>query len=139
VGLLKDLQGVVPTGPPAEEADLPQEADEEGSGSGGDDRSHEAAEDCRSEEDEEEEEDAGPATTLVHGVPPGLKQALVPRRKKNRTNRVSVCVAKCRSSLRVVECALARFSWEQVSRDTSDVSVAWLEHTDSTASLSPFQ
>lgn len=73
------------------------------------------------------------------GVPPGLKQVQTQRRKKRRANRVSVCIAKCRSSLFVVEAAVRRLHWELVSRDTAEISVAWLEHVDSSAAICPFQ
>lgn len=94
-----------------------------------------------SDEDDEDEEDEEPELPEpTHGgVPPGLKQVPPQRLRRRRASRVSICVAKCRSSRLAVEAALARLQWEQVSRDTPEVSVSWLEHTDSTAMVSPFQ
>lgn len=96
------------------------------------------------EEDEEEEDGEGAASDVgssheVGGVPPGLKQIAQQQRKRRRANRVSICVAKCRSSLYVVQQAVGRLQWEMVVRDTPEVSVAWLEHTDSTAMICPSQ
>mmetsp|Transcript_103457 Transcript_103457/g.183473 ORF Transcript_103457/g.183473 Transcript_103457/m.183473 type:complete len:705 (+) Transcript_103457:187-2301(+) len=95
------------------------------------------------EEDEEiSEEEAdleGNDTSRVEGVPPNLKQVPLQKRKRRRANRVSICIAKCRSSSFVVQRAVQRLQWEQVSRDTPEISVSWLEHTDSTAMVSPFQ
>lgn len=94
-------------------------------------------------DDEDDEDDDDEEEALVSpkqgSVPPGLKQVPPQRQRRKRANRVSICVAKCRSSRMAVEYALARLHWEQVSRDTPEVSVAWLEHTDSTANMSPFQ
>lgn len=101
--------------------------------------------DLVSEAEEEEDEDEEGDVDLegegvpTGGVPPGLKQVQAPRRKKRRANRVSVCTARCRSSIFVVSQAIERLQWEQVARDTPEVSVAWLEHTDSTAMICPFQ
>lgn len=99
------------------------------------------------EEDEEEDDSDAEAsnvescndTSKPHGVPPGLKQVPIQRKKRRRSNRVSICVAKCRSSSFVVQRAVQRLQWEQVTRDTPEISVSWLEHTDSTAMVSPFQ
>lgn len=94
------------------------------------------------EDEEEEEDDASGEITASRGelaTPPGLKRAAPPRRKLRRANRVSVCVAKCRSSLRVVERAVERLRWEAVARDTAEVSVLWLEHSDSTSQAGPNQ
>jgi len=103
---------------------------------------------CSEEEEAEGEEEAGEGSQeaasgrgdeQAAGVPPGMKQAPPQRRKSRRANRVSVCTAKCRSSLLVTERAALRLQWELVSRDTPEVSVYWLEHTDSTSMVSPFQ
>lgn len=91
------------------------------------------------EDDDEDDEEPDSPEPARGGVPPGLKQVPPQRLRRRRANRVSICVAKCRSSRLAIERALARLQWEQVSRDTPEVSVSWLEHTDSTATVSPFQ
>jgi len=103
---------------------------------------HIFADDDDDEEDEDEETaclETVENESTTTGVPPALKKVAQKRRRSKRANRVSICIFKCRSSRLVVERALARLQWEQVSRDSSEVSVCWLEHTDSTAMVSPFQ
>jgi len=91
------------------------------------------------DDEDEEEDDLESPLSPADGVPPGLKQVKPQRQRQRRANRVSICTSKCRSSRLAVEHALARLHYEQVSRDTADVSVSWLEHTDSTVMVSPFQ
>eukprot|EP00929_Paragymnodinium_shiwhaense_P073793 TRINITY_DN37698_c0_g1_i1.p1 TRINITY_DN37698_c0_g1~~TRINITY_DN37698_c0_g1_i1.p1 ORF type:complete len:744 (+),score=144.35 TRINITY_DN37698_c0_g1_i1:62-2233(+) len=109
-----------------------------------------AAEETQDDEEEEEEdcEDSEAESTdgeddRASGIPPALRdrQASVPQRsgKRRRGARVSICIAKCRSSLSVVRLATERLRWREISRETTDVSVAWLEHTDSRHGVSPFQ
>jgi len=77
--------------------------------------------------------------SLTLGVPPGLKRLKRQHRRKRRADRVSLGMSKCRSSVYAVEQATTLLRWEQVKRETPEVSAAWLEATDSTSAFSPFQ
>jgi len=80
-------------------------------------------------------------------INPNLYVATLPKlnviepatRKKSKATRVSVCTFKCRSSLRAVRYAIRKLGWEETTAETIDCSVAWLEHSDSTIHLSPYQ
>jgi hypothetical protein len=97
------------------------------------------------ETDDDVDSDAESESEITHhgsgsGVPPEMRQAVFQKPlKKRRGKRVSICIAKCRSSLCVVRLASERLHWRDVERDTSDVSVVWLEHTDSRSTISPYQ
>ena len=60
-------------------------------------------------------------------------------KKRAKQSRISVCTFKCRSSLRAVRYAIRKLGWEEITTETVDCAVAWLEHNDSTVQLSPFQ
>eukprot|EP00927_Polykrikos_kofoidii_P044662 TRINITY_DN38565_c0_g1_i1.p1 TRINITY_DN38565_c0_g1~~TRINITY_DN38565_c0_g1_i1.p1 ORF type:complete len:822 (-),score=103.90 TRINITY_DN38565_c0_g1_i1:114-2312(-) len=79
------------------------------------------------------------AETARDGVPPGMHQVESQRPAELRADRVSVCLAKCRLASRVVQGAVQRLGWEDVLRDTPEVSVVWLEHADPMVALSPSQ
>lgn len=89
------------------------------------------------EADDKDHESLGKNQSL--GQPPGLKRLKRQRRRKRRADRVSLCVSKCRSSVHAVEQAATLLRWEQIKRETPEVSAAWLEATDSTIVFSPFQ
>ncbi|CAD7956470.1 unnamed protein product [Amoebophrya sp. A25] len=68
----------------------------------------------------------------LHTIEPAL-------RRKSKSGRASVCTFKCRSSLRAVRYAIRKLGWEEVTTETTDCSVAWLEHGDSVLNLTPYQ
>jgi len=71
-----------------------------------------------------------PTLPKLHLIEPATK-------KKAKGQRVSVCTFKCRSSLRAVRYAIRKLGWEEITQETADCSVAWLEHSDSIVHLSP--
>ncbi|CAD7922527.1 unnamed protein product [Amoebophrya sp. A120] len=74
------------------------------------------------------------AATLpqLHTIEPSM-------RRKSKSGRASICTFKCRSSLRAVRYAIRKLGWEEVTAESADCSVAWLEHGDSVVHLTPYQ
>eukprot|EP00397_Hematodinium_sp_SG-2012_P013202 GEMP01013397.1.p1 GENE.GEMP01013397.1~~GEMP01013397.1.p1 ORF type:complete len:724 (+),score=91.55 GEMP01013397.1:24-2195(+) len=60
-------------------------------------------------------------------------------KKRAKSARVSVCDARCRTSLRAVRAAIKRLGWEEITNETAEASVIWMEHHDSPVSLTPHQ
>lgn len=70
---------------------------------------------------------------------PSLSFITPQARKKARNARVSVCNARCKTSLRAVRAAIKRLGWEEITQDTVEASVVWMEHHDSPMQLTPHQ
>jgi len=82
------------------------------------------------EEDEEEDESDDPL---------GLARVVAQKRKKKKSNRVSVCVTNPnRGSVPAVVKAVEQLGWDLSSRGR-DCSVIWLEHSDNALGLAPHQ
>eukprot|EP00397_Hematodinium_sp_SG-2012_P004736 GEMP01004750.1.p1 GENE.GEMP01004750.1~~GEMP01004750.1.p1 ORF type:complete len:683 (+),score=115.08 GEMP01004750.1:19-2067(+) len=70
---------------------------------------------------------------------PSLSMISTQTKKRAKSARVSVCNARCRSSLRAVRAAIKRLGWEEVPHDTTEASLVWMEHHDSPMHLTPHQ
>eukprot|EP00392_Amoebophrya_sp_AT5.2_P012913 g13020.t1 len=79
------------------------------------------------------------AAFIAQATLPKLSTIEPSLRRKSKSGRASVCTFKCRSSLRAVRYAIRKLGWEEVTTETADTSVAWLEHSDSVVHLTPFQ
>ena len=83
-------------------------------------------------------EAAGAHRTASHlGGPPSLRRLPPQPCVPERACRVSICVSRCRSSASLLDHATGRLQWQRAD-DTLEVSVVWLEHSDSVLA-SPFQ
>eukprot|EP00931_Biecheleriopsis_adriatica_P096163 TRINITY_DN6980_c0_g1_i1.p1 TRINITY_DN6980_c0_g1~~TRINITY_DN6980_c0_g1_i1.p1 ORF type:complete len:792 (-),score=155.59 TRINITY_DN6980_c0_g1_i1:199-2574(-) len=70
----------------------------------------------------------------------GLQLPVTERKGKvRRKNPITLCTARCRGSYRVVCEALEWLGWREVSAESRETSVVWLEHADPTSGLAPVQ
>jgi len=95
------------------------------------------------DDDDDDDDDKGDDrdSTSIDNSPtlPSLSMMSPQTKKRAKNARVSVCDARCRSSLRAVRAAIKRLGWEEVQHDTAEASVVWMEHHDSPTHLTPHQ
>jgi len=66
----------------------------------------------------------------------------LPRAKKLKARSkdpVTICTAHCRESYRVVQASLAQLGWKEMTAESRDSSVIWLELSDPTDGIAPVQ
>jgi len=88
---------------------------------------------------DDDDDDRDSASIENNPTLPSLSMISPQTKKRAKSARVSVCDARCRSSLRAVRSAIKRLGWEEIQHDSAESSVVWMEHHDSPTHLTPHQ